>query len=435
MEVDDETGKPQNFMGASAASTREVRKEHVCQSCNEAFVFYSCLACVDPFTKQFAMHQDTMLTSAMETAAGGQFRNKIEPAVVLNCYKCLSAAHGVKYADEHGKLTSSWMNKQKATKRSALPSAKLDKVLKAIDEKTKRTLPAEASAGAVVSVEMVYRQLAAQESFRSATDFVQEFGEHMSVHYGCLTCFHYPLRSNGWWRTARFTDTAGQTMTGGGKWRCACCSAAWSWGDSDGVGGSSRRLLAIGTSDNYFVGYIGKVSAENEAYLTILKGVQLLKQAKEEQEKEEAKKNKAKGKGKGKDEGKGQDFIDKELLLKCIDKINNRTEKRLLLYKEAVVLKSCDIAALGCKVYCEDDRLSMCRVGQSFRALLIDPKVTPTLLEHELREVIELAAAFLPIDCFEAFQPVGPAQAGAFRRLAQSSTLQQVRLMLERSRI
>jgi hypothetical protein len=194
-------------------------------------------------------------------------------------------------------------------------------------------------------------------------------------------------------------------------------------------------LLALGTSDNYYVGYVGKVSAENEAYLTILKGVQLLKQVKEEQQKEEAKKNKAKGKGKGKDEDKGQDFIDKELLLKCIDQINNRTEKRLLMYKEAVVLKSCDIASLGCKVYCEDDRLSMCRVGQSYRALRVDPAATPTLAEHELREVIEMAAGFMPIDCFESFQPVGPAQAGAFRRLAQSSTLQQVRLMLERSRI
>jgi hypothetical protein len=341
IEVDEVTGTPGDFMGASAASCQEVRKDHVCQACGEGYVFYSSLAFVDPFTRQFAMHMDTTLSAAKESAAaGGTFRNKVEAGVVLHCYRCLSAAHGVQYADEHGKLSSSWLNKQKATKRSALPSAKLSKVLKAIDEKTKRTSLSGASAGKLVSVEEVYRQMAAQESFRAATDFVEEIGEYMSVHYGCLGCNHYPLRSNGWWRTAKFVDEPGQTVTGGGKWRCAHCTQAWSWGDRDGVGGSSRRLLALGTGDDYFVGFVGKVSPENEAYMSILKGVQLLKQAKEEKEKEEAKKSKGEGKG----EGKGQDFIDTELLLKCIDKINNRTEKRLLLYKEACILKSCDIS-------------------------------------------------------------------------------------------
>ncbi len=227
-------------------------------------------------------------------------------------------------------------------------------------------------------------------------------------------------------------------MTGGGKWRCAHCSVAWSWGDSSAVGGSSRRLLAIGTSDNYYIAYVGTVSAENEGYLQILKGVQLLKQVKEEQAKEEAKKAKMKGKGKGKADDKDKfevKAIEKELLLTCIDRINTRTEKRLMKFQEAVVLKSCDITSLGCKVYCEDDRLSMCRIGQSFRALLVDPATTPTLAEHELREVIELAAGFLPVECFNEFKPNGPAQASSFRRLAQSSTLQQVRFMLEQSKL
>jgi hypothetical protein len=67
-----------------------------------------------------------------------------------------------------------------------------------------------------------------------------------------------------------------------------------------------------------------------------------------------------------------------------------------------MVFKSEDPSSTGALAYCEDDALSMRRVGQTYRAIdiaLRDPKPMPVHAQ-DLELIIDVAAAFMNIDEF-----------------------------------
>ena len=270
---------PCDFDGASGAARAEPELHHECCDCKTAYAFYSHLAYLLP-DNTFAVNPDVLISSAVQKVTGQGFKNKyLKSGVRLVCYKCCEKLHEKVYVGVNNKLNSEWQNKQRSTKRSAVPKAKVRRILKDIEERAQRLSPSDTPA---VTVSSVYDMLLQIPQVRAASDFVTEISPLMVMLYGCDRCKCYPLRSNAWFRcikTGTDDDAEGLTAAGekAGHWRCASCLKRWGW-SSDG----HKRLFVIGADDGdddsqYFFAYIGNSSQKMENKINFVKTCSMLR--------------------------------------------------------------------------------------------------------------------------------------------------------------
>jgi hypothetical protein len=382
-----------DFAGASAMSQQEPTTNHTCQKCLVGYAQYSHLAYLLPQKNNaFAQAKDTTITKAVEKSDSAASSNKRDDDVVLlTCWKCCGDLHGVSYRHADGRLTSSWMNKAKASKRCNLSHAKLQRVLKTIDEKRVRQGRDEH----MPSVEESFALLSSNPMARSATDFITVLVEgFMSLHYGCGACWAFPLTANGWWRCSSvFKD--GCTFDGKGHWRCASCLERWTWGTFGHL-----RMLVIGTRDCHIFMMIGKATQDQENEINIIKGSQLLKTLHGEP-------------------------VTKESLLRAIGALHDKARKHLMNFAEVRQVIAKDPSETGVTVVCEDSRLSLSRVGESVHALVVNGNEVPIAAPVDLDEVFATAGAFMTVD---TYQPAGKSQKSTHWKFMEK--VKRVRLQL-----
>ena len=165
-------------------------------------------------------------------------------------------------------------------------------------------------------------------------------------------------------------------------------------------------MLVIATDrDNVFTAFIGKTTASFEGKLNFLKACPMLKEI----------------------DGYP---ITKDVLLNAIDAINERHERRLLNCLNTVQIEAKNPSECNVQVYCEDHRLSMKRIGQTFAALDLkrfSDTLPRTLSGTEADMVIDIAAACCN---FHDVIPTERAPKRAKRELLQSKTVKETQEVL-----
>ena len=96
-----------------------------------------------------------------------------------------------------------------------------------------------------------------------------------------------------------------------------------------------------------------------------------------------------------------------QTVLQAIEFLNSEAERELMSRVTTEVLVCKDPAQkFSTPMYCEDDRLSIARIGMNFRSLVLRSPV-PTLSLEELYFVIDVCCAYID---FSSFVPSGPAE-------------------------
>ena len=215
--------------------------------------------------------------------------------------------------------------------------------------------------------------------------------------YGCGNCKKWPLRSSSWWRCVQNDAREGQTCTGG-HWRCASCLVRWTWkayGD--------QRLLVVGAPEDgeYFMSFIGCYNdAAIENRLNFLKACTALTHL-------------------------GGMPVTKEALLRTIQEVNDRLERRLGCMVEVRTLKAKDPTPCQVKAYCEDARLSLERPGHAYKAIdLFGGPCPDPLRKEDLEDLLDVTAAFMNV---EEAAPTQPAAKRARRELQARETYHMAR--------
>lgn len=367
------------FEGASAVSRESPQAMHTCTECKKQYPFYSQLAFVNAMN-EWARVPDATLSRVMEDS----FSNKVTDEAHLKCFECLGRHHGADYVNSSGKLTSHWQNMMKSTKRSKMSSAKLSAVLTGIDAKRARTGQDDE-----VTVTQAYHELENSCDFRCATDFVYDICPSVSLLYGC-GCGSFPLMSSGWWRCSPYSSMEGNTRSAKGHWRCGQCAARWSWAT-----GGSLRLFTILGHDSAFVIKIGaQVTKEHELQLNILKACSLLEQL-----------NGVK--------------VSVESLLAAISELNVKRQEKIGKHLPVHIVTACDTSGSGAITYCEDYRVSLNRVGQTYHILRMNPGELETCTCEDIDMILATAAAFMTI---ETYTPAGPAHKNVYKKMVERAT-------------
>ena len=190
---------------------------------------------------------------------------------------------------------------------------------------------------------------------RSALDWVFMIGSWLFLLYGCPSCFIFPCMSNCWYRFQRLvkSEAVGATVCGDtdGQWRCANCLERWSWAT-----GGAYRLLVIGdwnpiaqTFQSYVLAFVGQISDAQNNMINYLKGCKAL-------------------------ETLNGHPITRENVLRMIHTLNVETDRRLTKgIKEVKVATAKDpreaLEWASCRLFCEDERLSLPGPGRRFNAI------------------------------------------------------------------
>jgi hypothetical protein len=383
----------QDFDGA-AASAMEEPKLHLCMACNKEFGRFSELAYVVPAKgHQFAHPMHSTVSRAIEKADGRPVQNKCEDEVViLACWRCCEEWHQVSYKHSDGRLTSSWSNKSRGSKRCSLPPAKLTRMLKAIDEKRVRVHKDEH----MPSAEDAYKMLKESTMARAATDFITVMVDGcLSLHYGCGACMCFPLQANGWWRCSHFFEE-GITHSSKGHWRCANCLDRWTAGKYEDI-----SMFVLGDSSDHMFIMTGGLSADQKAEVNIIKGSMLLKVL----------------------NGKP---VTKQSLLDAIGCLHNKAHRRLASFAEVIEFAAKDPSSTGAAMVCEDVRLSLSRVGEKVLALKPDKSSVLVATSDDLDDILATAGAFMSVESFVASSKKEKA---AYWRFSERVARKRVQLM------
>jgi hypothetical protein len=233
----------------------------------------------------------------------------------------------------------------------------------------------------------VYQALSASATLTAGLDWVSMLGSWLFLFYGCPYCLLFPLMSNCWYRFQRLVkqETVGMTMAGDddGHWRCASCVKRWSW-----AAGGAYRLLVFGNwnqatqrFDNYQMAFIGQQSDAQNNKINWLKGCKAV-------------------------ETLAGRPITRESVLQMIETLNQETNRRLTqggiqeLTRKAAQDPSSALTEANCRLYMEDERLSLRGPGFQFNA--INPKLCTTpvtaISPEELDDLLDGAAAGLNVE-------------------------------------
>ena len=375
------------FEGASMASRELPQAVHSCTECGKDYPFYSQLAFVDS-NNEWAHVPDTTLARVTED----RFHNKVTGEAHLKCFECLGRHHKTEYVNSNGKLTSRWQNLMKSTKRSKMSKAKLSAVLSGIDAKRARD-----GHDSKVTVAQAYHELEESCDFRCATDFVYDICPSVSLLYGC-ECGSFPLMSSGWWRCSPRSSEEGNTRSGKGHWRCGQCVGRWSWA----TGGSLRLFTILGQNGAFVIKIGEEVTKEHEVQLNILKACSLLDQL-------------------------GGVKVSVESLLVAIQELNMKRQEKIGKHLPVHVVTARDTSGTGAIAYCEDHRVSLNRVGQTYQILRMNPDELETCTGEDIDNILATAAAFMTI---ESYKPAGHAHTRVHKKMVERAS--EVRSQLSR---
>jgi hypothetical protein len=403
MESDDDEVPyvPDDFEGASSRvhDVLEMpRHKHTCRVCAATFPFWDHFAYFDKSGKP-ALQYDSVLNQVHKTVTGEGFTNLAKEScdVVLTCVLCAEKATQENYTVrtvEGFTVTSAWKTLARRTKPNMkLPAKKLKNAMKTMGDRINRD--GGDSEGHHVDIEEVYTMTKSKLA-RQATDWVCELALNLSILYGCVKCNLYPLRSSHWWRCNSAINSQDGTVTGG-HWRCAGCLARYSGGDAH-----TKRLLAIGDEREYNLFHIGSTTPLVEAKIRFLQLCQIVTVLDGMQ-------------------------VTKEALLECIRKLNERTERRLSLFKEVVTMRAKDPSEMNVKIFCSDARLYLKDPGQEFKALDLMCETIEELSEEDQNNELDFAFG---LTNWQEKYPKEPSLRKVFRGLEVSKSTAESRAAL-----
>jgi hypothetical protein len=306
-------------------------------------------------------------------------------------------------ASPTGPVTSAWVKLSRRSKSTPTSRKKAEWIVNRLESlKTEK--------GEVCNAKAVWQELTRSQDLNKGTDWVTKLGPFCSVHYGCVKCDIYPLKSSGWYRLIKQTVDVNQTGLSGdacGHWACGSCCARWSWG----LGGHRRLMIIDGTPEPLYL-FVGQLSSLQENTVKFLKAAEMLKLI-------------------------GSKPVTKDIVMQTIMELNDEVQKKLMHLKEVRSFVSTDPAAddraWQFKVYCEHEALSLRCPGIQFHAL--DLKVRPegpppTASPEEIDFILDIISAAMN---FEAVD-VNSVEAGkaTYWRLVQNTRIPQIRAHMSR---
>jgi hypothetical protein len=329
--------------------------------CSAQFAHWDHFAYCGKKSGKVVPHLNSGLSQAKQHALGEGLANLAtgSEALVLTCVLCCEKTMKAEYTVKKGEgftVTSAWRTLARRTKPNMkMTNKKLQNAMQSMEDRINRDGGVE---GKPVDIKDVYT-LTESKHARQAADWVCELALNLAILYGCFACGVYPLQSSFWWRCNTTINPDGSMK--GGHWRCACCCERFTAGV-----GSTRRLLAMGTSEQYSYFHIGDTSPLNEGKLRFLQMCQMVTVL----------------------DGKP---VTKENLLECIAILNDRTQKRLSSFKEVVTLTAKDPADFNVKIFCSDTRLYLKDPGQQFQALDLSSENIEVLDDKGQTAVLDFA--------------------------------------------
>ena len=390
MDVDNDD-QDEEFAGASSGARAGVVASK-CELCERNFTLWSLMTYVEADNFKFAKTPDTRLMKAVDIVAGATEKsNFADPArqVMCVCGLCLETKHGVEPGtyvtkDSSGsmKATTKFRKASKATKGVPLSSKRAEFICMLRDKKEQTRGESQS-----VSTLAVYQSLSASAALRSSLDWICMLGSWLFLFFGCPSCFLFPLMSNCWYRFQRLVkqEVSGQTGAGedDGHWRCATCLKKWTWST-----GGAYRLLVFGDwnpatqrFDTCQMAFIGKQTDAQNNKINWLKGCNAI-------------------------ETLAGRPITRENILQMIDALNRETNRVLTQggIREVVRTTARDpneaLLQANCRLYMEDERLSLLGPGRQFNAInsqLCSPPVTE-ISSEELDDLLDAAAAGLDVE-------------------------------------
>ena len=387
-------GVEPDFVGAGGhAVPPTVGNMFVCKMCDEALPFWSLMCYLKAKDKTFHRQGNGDLTKAKAEVHGQKFQQEgSHDAIMLVCLMCAGKEHGKVYMTHNGTPTSQFRNLADLSKGQT-SNNKLKPALGNVEQRADR-------AGKPFPPVVQVMDALTDARISSSTDWVQQVGPNISLHYGCPNeggCGLYPLRSNNWMRLSQVQIDGGTFEHG--RWICGSCNFPWDWSTC----GAYRLLIITGSGDEHLVAYVGKgIDEKMSQEITILKGAHLLREI-------------------------GGRVLNKDTILQAIDVLNADAEKDIILkIKKGIKTATAKDPVHRfpvTKIYCEDHRLSIQRPGCTYQVLEIKPEDSvPTLTERDVSMIIDVASSFMDLEGYWAQRKkFKPAEKQAFARLQKRS--------------
>ena len=371
-----------DYDGAGGQSYAEVKGIHQCRHCSYSYVMISHFAYVtqqpgSPFYMPTnpSVHRAVAEAAGAEAASSNIFRGDAPP-IKMVCWQCAEMMHDAKYMKEDGKFTSVWMDRSKYSRGAKFGSAKIKHIASRLETRME-----EQGVPAPISMQDVIQKWEESPLTRATTDWCPQLvPDFVSLLYGCSNCNIYPTKSNYWWRTVPRGqgDRPGGMDTKKGQWRCPCCCRKWEWRNE-----GTKQLLIMGDAQadvGYMMCHIGKLSTRMEGKLELIKRCQMMTYMRT---------------------NFGIVPITKELILKTLDGINERTTRHLLQFKETSkdTAKSPTMLQWDVDIYCEDPRLSLAIGGTEI--FVIRPNESDnfvSLSEQEIDQIFDMCCGFLNLE-------------------------------------
>jgi hypothetical protein len=328
-------------------------------------------------------YKDPRTTQAIR----GTFKNVAErpnEEEFLTCCFCYAAVVVERGGDASkwiktpsGPPTTAWTKAARASKPHVENKTRATFVLARLQAKLDKN-PSDAP---TIDLVKAYQAIAGSSDLRKGNDWVTQLCSVVSLHYGCPSCRKVPLRNSDWLRLLRVNsneDATGHTTSGesSGYWFCGVCLSKWSHAACAGF----RTVIfhedsVARPSDRY--AFLGQVTSTQDNTLNFLKQCVLLDTL----------------------EKAGMQTT-KSNILHCIETLSRANEQKLRwLLPEVKQFRCADPAkdhyAYQFRMYCEDPRLSLAKVGQPFHAADLSGLDVTALASSEVDLLIDVCAAAL----------------------------------------
>jgi len=303
-----------------------------------------------------------------------------EEDVKITCYVCLGdILHGdqsyfLKNTD-HG---TSVISPEFGNIRKKFFGRNPKTVKKLIDSLYQQTLKAHPDSA--TALHEVYIRICEQPMIARAADFHIYLGHGIYLLYSCVECETCPIKPNKW---IRCTSLEANKKAGGteqkGNWHCPKCLYRWKWGQQ-----GEKRLMFIPNSEREGERkkvLIGRTTTDQDHTITLLKSAQLLTEVEIYGPDQQTKKTVA---------------VTKQTLVRAIDRLNERCEKRITQCVDHIYIKSASSKEIQDKMilaYCENPSLSLAHPGSSYKALNV-PADTTVLSDDDREGLLDVLCCF-----------------------------------------
>jgi hypothetical protein len=300
--------------------------------------------------------------------------------VTIICYVCLGEKlhSDTRYFLKNTDAGTSVISQEFGNKRKKFFGRNPGTEKKLIEKLYKQTL--KDNPESTVALHAAYTRICEQPMIARAADFHTYLGHDIYLLYSCAECETCPTRPNKW---IRCTTQAANTEAGGteqnGNWHCPKCLHRWKWGQQ----GEKRLMLIPDTEREGELKkvLIGRTTPDQDHTITLLKSAQLLTEVEIYGPDHQTKKTVA---------------VTKETLVRAIDRLNDRCEKRIIKSLDHTYIKSAstkEIQDRGIFSYCEDPALSLAFPGSVYKALSV-PADTTVLSDDDREGLLDVLCCF-----------------------------------------